>query len=43
VAEEVLAGAFEGVDVQEIAAMRATLQRIRENVSAIEGAERKSA
>jgi len=43
VAEEVLAGAFEGIDPQQITAMRGTLQRIRENVSAIEGAERKSA
>ena len=43
VAEEVLAGAVAGIDANEVAAMRKTLQRIRENVSAIEGAERKSA
>ena len=43
VAEDVLAGALEGLSKEEIAAMRRALERIRENVSAIEGAERKSA
>jgi len=43
VAEDVLAGALAGVSKEELAAMRATLGKIRENVSAIEGAERKSA
>jgi DNA-binding MarR family transcriptional regulator len=43
VAEEVLAGALASIDMEEIAAMRGTLAKIRENVSAIEGAERKSA
>lgn len=43
VAEEVLAGALAGIGRDEIAAMRDVLARIRENVSAIEGAERKSA
>ena len=42
-AEKVLAGALEGISEEEIAALRATLERIRENMSAIEGAERKSA
>ena len=42
-AEESLAGALEGVSKDEIAALRLTLARIRENMSAIEGAERKSA
>jgi len=43
VAEGVLAGALAGIDKAEIAAMRGTLAKIRENVSAVEGAERKSA
>ena len=43
VAEEVLAGAMAGIGASEIAALRETLEKIRENVSAIEGAERKSA
>jgi DNA-binding MarR family transcriptional regulator len=43
VAEDVLAGALQGIDKAELAAMRKTLEKIRENVSAIEGAERKSA
>ena len=43
VAEEVLAGALAGISQDEITALRGTLLRIRENVSAIEGAERKSA
>lgn len=43
VAEEVLAGALQGVSKDELKAMRGTLQRIRENMSAMEGAERKSA
>jgi MarR family transcriptional regulator, transcriptional regulator for hemolysin len=43
VAEEVLAGALEGISKDEIAALRGILERIRENVSAIEDAERKSA
>jgi DNA-binding MarR family transcriptional regulator len=43
VAEEVLAGALAGIEPDEIVALRGTLERIRENVSAIEGAERKSA
>jgi DNA-binding MarR family transcriptional regulator len=43
VAEEVLAGALAGIDAGDIAALRKTLARIRENVSAFEGGERKSA
>lgn len=43
VAEEVLAGALAGLGPDEIKALRGTLQRIRENVSALEGAERKTA
>jgi DNA-binding MarR family transcriptional regulator len=43
VAEEILAGALQGVGKDELTAMRGTLQRIRENVSAMEDAERKSA
>jgi MarR family transcriptional regulator for hemolysin len=43
VAEQVLAGALNGISADERAALRDTLLRIRENVSAIEGAERKSA
>jgi DNA-binding MarR family transcriptional regulator len=42
-AEESLAGALDGISEGEITALRATLERIRENMSAIEGAERKSA
>lgn len=42
-AEGCLSGAMAGIDEQEMASMRATLARIRENMSAIEGAERKSA
>jgi DNA-binding MarR family transcriptional regulator len=43
VAEDVLASALSGIDAQEIAALRSTLRRIRENVSAVESADRKSA
>lgn len=43
VAEDVLAGSLAGISQEEIAGLRATLAKIRENVSAIEGAERKSA
>ena len=43
VAEQCLAGALEGIGGDEIAALRGALERIRENMSAIEGAERKSA
>jgi len=43
VAEEILAGALEGISREELAALRGTLERIRENVSAVEGAERKYA
>ena len=43
VAEECLAGAFTGIDPEQMAAARAVMQRIRENMSAIESAERKSA
>jgi DNA-binding MarR family transcriptional regulator len=42
-AEVCLAGALEGISEEEIASLRTTLQRIRENMGAIEGAERKSA
>ena len=42
-AEEILTGAMTGISQEELLAMRSTLARIRENVSAIEGAERKSA
>lgn len=42
-AEEILAGALAGISQEELAALRDTLSRIRENVSAIEGAERKTA
>lgn len=42
-AEDCLAGAMEGIGKDEIAQLRATLSKIRENMSAIEGAERKSA
>lgn len=43
VAEEILASALNGVSEEELKAMRGTLQRIRENMSAAEGVERKSA
>ena len=43
VAEEILASALSGVSEDELKVMRGTLQRIRENMSATEGAERKSA
>jgi DNA-binding MarR family transcriptional regulator len=43
VAEDVLVRTMAGIDADEIAGLRNVLQRIRENVSAIEGAERKSA
>ena len=43
VAEEVLAGALAGIGKEEVAAMRGTLEKIRRNVSAVEGAERTSA
>ena len=43
VAEDVLTGVLAGISGAEIAAMRSTLEKIRENVSVIEGAERKSA
>ena len=42
-AEEILSGAMAGISPEELIAMRVTLSRIRENVSAVEGAERKSA
>ena len=42
-AEEIHSGAMAGISPEELIAMRATLSRIRENVSAVEGAERKSA
>jgi MarR family transcriptional regulator, transcriptional regulator for hemolysin len=42
-AETSLAGALDGISKGEIAALRSSLERIRENMSAIEGAERKSA
>ena len=43
VAEDVLAGAMAGIAAEEIATLRRTLEQIRKNVSAAEGAERKSA
>lgn len=43
VGDEMLKGALEGVSPEELDALRATLARIRMNMSAIEGAERKSA
>lgn len=43
VAEEMLSGALDGVSPRELDALRSTLARIRMNMSAIEGAERKSA
>ena len=43
VGADVMAGALEGISEEEIAALRAILGRIRENMSAIEGAERKTA
>jgi MarR family transcriptional regulator, transcriptional regulator for hemolysin len=43
VAERVLAGTLAGISPDEMAVLRSILLRIRENVSAIEGAERKSA
>jgi len=43
IAEGLLAGALAGIGPDEIAALRATMARIRENVGAMEGAERKSA
>ena len=43
VAEDVLAGAVAGIDPADLAVLRGTLERIRQNVSAAEGAERKSA
>lgn len=43
VAEKLLAGAFAGISSDEIASLRSTLERIRENVSVMESAERKSA
>lgn len=43
VAEDVLAEVFQGVDEKEIAALRGTLERLRDNVTAMEAAERKSA
>jgi len=42
-AENCLAGAFEGISEEELAVLRATLERIRQNMSAVESAERKSA
>jgi DNA-binding MarR family transcriptional regulator len=43
VAEDVLAEVFQGVDEKEIAALRGALERLRDNVTAMEAAERKSA
>lgn len=43
VAGDVLVAAMDGIDPKEIEALRSVLVRIRENVSAIECAERKSA
>src|SRR5262245_9574218 len=43
IAEDVLAEVFEGVGEQEITALRRTLGQLRDNVTAIEDAERKSA
>ena len=43
VAEGVLAEMFEGVSEDEVAALRQTMGRLRDNVGAIECAERKSA
>ena len=43
IAETLLTGAFAGVSPDEIATMCAALERIRQNVGAMEGAERKSA
>ena len=43
IAEDVLAGALAGLGQDEISGLRSALARIRENVSAIEGAERKLA
>ena len=43
VAEDILTGALAGISPVELGALRSVLGRIRENVSAIEGAERKSA
>ena len=43
IAEDVLAGALAGLGQDEISGLRSVLARIRENVSAIEGAERKLA
>jgi DNA-binding MarR family transcriptional regulator len=43
VAEDVLAEVFQGVDEKEIAALRGALERLRDNVTSMEAAERKSA
>ena len=43
IAEDVLAEVFQGVEEKEIAALRRTLERLRDNVTAMETAERKSA
>jgi DNA-binding MarR family transcriptional regulator len=43
IAEGLLAGAMAGISQDEINVMRLTLERIRQNVGAMEGAERKSA
>lgn len=43
IGEDVLAEVFEGVDPNETAALRRTLERLRDNVTAMETAERKSA
>ena len=43
VGEDVLAEVFAGVEPSEVAALRSTLSRLRDSVSAIEAAERKSA
>jgi DNA-binding MarR family transcriptional regulator len=42
-AEDIAKEVFAGLAIAELEAMRAQLARIRENVSAIEGAERRSA
>ena len=42
-AENCLSGALAGISDQEIVALRTTLEKIRENMGAVESAERKSA
>ena len=43
IAEEMAGQVFDGIDLEEIDVMRAKLARIRENVSRVEDAQRKSA